>query len=261
MVSQSIIRNVVGIIAAEWEIDLSLISLMNHHDMPFLRNGYGLPTYKRICKKKTTEEFHPWPYLATTMNCIFWIFYGIPIVHPDSTLVVTINGVGLGLEIIYLTIFFYYTNSKNRRTILLVLFAEIVLLAIIAVITLVCFHTHNARSMFVGIVCIIFGTLMYFSPLSIMWTVWKTKSAEFLPFWLCFAGFCNGVCWFSYAFLKKFDPYLAITNGLGGLFGLFQIIVYAYYTLRAKSNKGSSVGDGAKTSDEQLKKNYMASPA
>ncbi|GER55495.1 bidirectional sugar transporter SWEET7 [Striga asiatica] len=91
--------------------------------------------------------------------------------------------------------------------------------------------------------------------------VWGLLHAEFLPFWLCFAGFCNGVCWFSYAFLKKFDPYLAITNGLGGLFGLFQIIVYAYYTLRAKSNKGSSVGDGAKTSDEQLKKNYMASPA
>ena len=67
-----------------------------------------------IYKKKTVEEFKPDPYIATVMNCMLWIFYGLPIVHPDSTLVVTINGVGLAMELIYLTIFFIYAPKKGR---------------------------------------------------------------------------------------------------------------------------------------------------
>ncbi|KAL2500039.1 Bidirectional sugar transporter SWEET7 [Abeliophyllum distichum] len=167
------------------------------------------PTFWRIIKKKSTEEFHPYPYLASVMNCVFWIFYGIPVVHPDSVLVVTINSVGLALELIYLCIFFIFTNKKIRITILLFLVSEIVFLAVIAVITLLCFHTHETRSMFVGIICDIFGIIMYASPLSIVRKVFKTKSVEFLPFWLCLAGFVNGVVWFTYAFLKTFDPYIA----------------------------------------------------
>ncbi|KAL6530945.1 putative bidirectional sugar transporter SWEET7e [Orobanche hederae] len=50
------------------------------------------------------------------MNCMFGIFYGLPIVHSNSTLVVTINGAEVDLEIIYLSIFFYNTIKKNRKS-------------------------------------------------------------------------------------------------------------------------------------------------
>lgn len=45
---------------------------------------------------------------------MFWIFYGLPVVHPDSTLVISINSAGLLLEFIYLNIFLFYTTKKNR---------------------------------------------------------------------------------------------------------------------------------------------------
>lgn len=61
------------------------------------------------------EEFKPDPYIATVLNCLFWILYGLPVVHPDSTLVVTINGVGLALEAIYLLIFLIYANDNKKR--------------------------------------------------------------------------------------------------------------------------------------------------
>ncbi|KAL6551499.1 hypothetical protein OROGR_007653 [Orobanche gracilis] len=214
-----------------------------------------LATFIRICKNKSTEEFHPYPYLATSMNCMFWIFYGLPIVHPDSTLVVTINGAGLVLEIIYLSIFFYYTIKKNRVIILSMLFTEIALVAVIAAITLLCFHTHDVRSMFVGIICVVFGIIMYASPLSIVLKVYKTKSVEFLPFWLCLAGFLNGVCWFIYAFLKKIDPYLATANGTGAFLGFIQLAVYTYYTHRAKQS--NTVKDDVKPGEVQLQKHNM----
>lgn len=60
------------------------------------------------------EEFKPDPYLATLLNCMLWVFYGIPVVHPNSILVVTINGIGLVIEATYLTIFFIYSDNKKR---------------------------------------------------------------------------------------------------------------------------------------------------
>ena len=45
-------------------------------------------TFYRICKAKDVEEFKADPYLATLLNCMLWVFYGLPIVHPNSILVV-----------------------------------------------------------------------------------------------------------------------------------------------------------------------------
>lgn len=70
------------------------------------------PTFYKIYKSKSVEEFKPDPYIATVMNCMFWVFYGT--VHPDSTLIITINGVGLAIELFYLAIFCWYAESKSR---------------------------------------------------------------------------------------------------------------------------------------------------
>lgn len=72
------------------------------------------PTFYGIIKKKSVEEFKPDPYLATVLNCAFWVFYGLPFVHPHSILVLTINSVGLVFEFVYLTIFYVYANNKGR---------------------------------------------------------------------------------------------------------------------------------------------------
>lgn len=74
------------------------------------------------------EDFKPDPYIATVMNCLFWVLYGQPWVHPDSTLVLTINGIGLGLELIYLIIFFIYGPKKDRVTLLCLIFFVITFL-------------------------------------------------------------------------------------------------------------------------------------
>ncbi|KAG9158462.1 hypothetical protein Leryth_013211 [Lithospermum erythrorhizon] len=165
------------------------------------------------------------------MNCLFWIFYGLPIVHPDSTLVITINSVGLVLELIYLSIFFFFTHKKYRLHIFGLLVAEAILLAIVAALTLKFCHTHKKRSMVVGIVCVIFGVIMYSAPLSIMAKVIKTKSVEFMPFWLSVAAFSNGITWTVYALLE-FDLYILISNGLGAVSGAVQLILYAWYNKR-----------------------------
>uniref|UniRef100_A0A0D9V2Q1 Bidirectional sugar transporter SWEET n=1 Tax=Leersia perrieri TaxID=77586 RepID=A0A0D9V2Q1_9ORYZ len=221
MISPDAARNVVGIIGNVISFGLFLSPV---------------PTFWRICKKKDVEEFKADPYLATLLNCMLWVFYGIPVVHPNSILVVTINGIGLVVEAIYLIIFFLYSPNKKRLRMMAVLGVEAVFMVAVILGVLLGAHTHEKRSMIVGILCVFFGSLMYFSPLTIMGKVIKTKSVEYMPFFLSLVSFLNGVCWTAYA-LIRFDIYVTIPNGLGAFFGAIQLILYGCY-YRSTPKKG-----------------------
>ncbi|KAL3512881.1 hypothetical protein ACH5RR_025598 [Cinchona calisaya] len=156
-----------------------------------------------------------------------WVLYGMPFVKADSILVVTINGVGFVIEAIYVGMFIIYSDWPKRRKICIALTVETIFFAIVVVITLAGLH-GDKRSTFVGVLCLIFNIIMYFSPLTVMRHVIKTKSVKFMPFYLSLANFANGSVWFTYAFLK-FDPWIVIPNGLGAFSGLIQLILYATY--------------------------------
>ncbi|CAM8981265.1 unnamed protein product [Rhodiola kirilowii] len=109
----------------------------------------------------------------------------------------------------------------------IVLLVEVVFLAIIAAITFSVFHTHEKRSTFVGAFCVAFGIVMYASPLTVMYKVWRDKSVEYMPFWLSFAGFANGLVWIAYA-LIQFDLNIIIANGTGAILGAIQLLLWTY---------------------------------
>ncbi|XP_044969162.1 bidirectional sugar transporter SWEET6a-like isoform X1 [Hordeum vulgare subsp. vulgare] len=223
MVSAEVARNIVGIIGNVISFGLFLSPA---------------PTFWRIIKAKDVEEFKPDPYLATLLNCMLWCFYGLPIVHPNSILVLTINGIGLIIESIYLVLFFIYAARNTRvRYMLGVLAIEVAFVAAVVAGVLLGAHTHEKRSMIVGILCVIFGSVMYASPLTIMGKVISTKSVEYMPFFLSLVNFLNGSCWLTYA-LIKFDLYITIPNGLGAVFGVIQLILYfSFYKSTPKKGK------------------------
>ncbi|GAY35885.1 hypothetical protein CUMW_278890 [Citrus unshiu] len=144
--------------------------------------------------------------IVACLNCMFWILYGLPVVHPGSTLVITINATVVGLGLL----------------------AEVIFVGVIAIITFLAFHTHTSRSMFVGILCDIFNIIMYASPLTIWHKVITTKSVEYMPFFLSLANFANGCIWTAYA-LIKLDIYILVSNGLGAILGFIQLVIYACY--------------------------------
>ncbi|KAI4342546.1 hypothetical protein MLD38_027163 [Melastoma candidum] len=187
-----------------------------------------LPTIITIFKKKSVEGFKPDPYVATVLNCMMWILYGLPSVHPDSLLIITINGVGLAIEAIYVTVFIIYSPWPKRRKIIMAIIVELIFMAIMVFITLWELHTTKARSALVGILCVVFNIMMYASPLTVMKRVITTKSVKYMPFPLSLANFCNGCIWATYALLK-FDPFVLIPNGLGAISGLVQLILYATF--------------------------------
>lgn len=55
-----------------------------------------------------------------------------------------------------------------QRKIIIVLFIEAIIVALVVVVTLMCFHTYHDRSMIVGLICIVFNIIMYAAPLTVM---------------------------------------------------------------------------------------------
>ncbi|KAJ4973954.1 hypothetical protein NE237_007128 [Protea cynaroides] len=211
------------------------------------------PTFHKILKKGAVEGFEPEPYLASVLNCMLWVFYGLPLVHPDSILVVTINSIGLFLEMIYVIIYFIYAPVKERTKVVVVFFLELLLLGVVVVVTLLCFHDTIKRSLLVGSIAVVFTALMYSSPLLMMGKVIKTKSVEYMPFLLSLTSFLNGSVWVIYALLR-FDPYILVGNVLGALAGLVQLIIYAIYYKSTPKNKDNRRNESGSTFHKKLKK-------
>ncbi|KAL4379692.1 hypothetical protein GQ457_02G020210 [Hibiscus cannabinus] len=206
-----------------------------------------VPTFFRIYKKKTVEEFQPIPYLCTVMNCILWCFYGLPIVKKDNLLVLTINAIGLVIELLYLTVYVIYANDRKKRLIVAyVLIGEAGLAVAVVLVAMFAFNGSH-RTLFVGVLSDIFNIVMYASPLAIWRKVISTKSVEYMPFWLSVAGFSNGVCWTIYGFLP-IDIFILISNGLGAIFGFMQLGLYGYFYFNGKDTSK----EGKKPSEVQL---------
>ncbi|XP_047081088.1 bidirectional sugar transporter SWEET4-like [Lolium rigidum] len=205
-----------------------------------------VPTFYGIWKNKTVEEYSAVPYLATLLNCMMWLLYGLPAVTPHNMLIITINVIGITIELQYIALFVAYSVGAARRRVLLILVAEVAFVSIVAALVLNLTHTHTHRSMVVGIMCVIFEAAVYAAPLSVMKMVIQTKSVEYMPLFLSLASLGCGISWTAYA-LIKFDLYITIPNVLGVIFAVGQVILYAIYykstqqILEARKVKASRV--------------------
>lgn len=121
-----------------------------------------------IRKKKSVEQFSPVPYLATFINCALWILYGLPVVHPHSLLVITINGAGFLIELVYLIMFVLYSDKKGKIKVILIILLEFLFVSILAVLVLTLTHSTKLRSAIVGSICMVGNVMMYASPLAVM---------------------------------------------------------------------------------------------
>ncbi|MCL7046334.1 hypothetical protein MKW94_009028 [Papaver nudicaule] len=160
------------------------------------------------------EEYSPNPHLATAMNCLLWVFYGLPFVHPKNIFVVTINGMGLGFQLIYLSIFLIYATKKRRSYVLSVLAGEAVFLtAVVLLLTLL---------------CAVVNIITYTMQLHNLRQAYEAKSSNYMPIELLLFNALNGGCWLTYGLLR-FDIYLVVSYGLGFVLGIIQIILWFWY--------------------------------
>lgn len=210
-----------------------------------------LITFKRIIKKRSTEQFSGVPYVMTLLNCLLSAWYGLPFVSPNNLLVSTINGSGAAIELVYVLIFLIFALKKEKGKILGLLTLVLAVFAIVAFVSLFALH-GKGRKLFCGIAATVFSIIMYGSPLTIIRLVIKTKSVEFMPFFLSLFVFLCGTSWFVFGLLGK-DPFVAIPNGFGCGLGTVQLILYVIY----RNNKGQTQKGATNESLEMEKSTSM----
>jgi len=86
----------------------------------------------------------------------------------------------------------------------------------------------SGQTDFLGILASTFNTLMYGSPLSIMFQVIQTKSVEFMPLPLTIMTSFSCITWGLYAFYVG-DIFIGIPNYIGILLCILQYILYGTY--------------------------------
>ncbi|CAD5334539.1 unnamed protein product [Arabidopsis thaliana] len=205
-----------------------------------------VPTFVRICKKKSTEGFQSLPYVSALFSAMLWIYYAM---QKDGTafLLITINAFGCVIETIYIVLFVSYANKKTRISTLKVL--GLLNFLGFAAIVLVCelLTKGSTREKVLGGICVGFSVSVFAAPLSIMRVVVRTRSVEFMPFSLSLFLTISAVTWLFYGLAIK-DFYVALPNVLGAFLGAVQMILYIifkYYKtpVAQKTDKSKDVSD------------------
>ncbi|XWS57484.1 hypothetical protein CRYUN_Cryun09bG0178200 [Craigia yunnanensis] len=195
-----------------------------------------IKTFWGVIKKKSTENYKGVPYLTTLLSTSLWTFYGI--INPDGLLVMTVNGAGAILQLIYVILFLIYApKDKKVKTAKLVAVLNVGFLGAVIAVALLAIH-GNTRLTFVGILCAGLTIGMYASPLSAMRNVIKTTSVEYMPFLLSFFLLLNAGVWSAYAVLVK-DIYIGVPNAVGVVLGSAQLILYLIYKNKSASAKST----------------------
>lgn len=156
-------------------------------------------TFSRVLRKKSTEEFSCIPYILALLNCLLYTWYGLPVVSYrwENFPVVTINGVGIVLELSFILIYFWFASPRRKAsssirisplpfihimnfaciytclrvhvlsqvTVAVTTVSVASAFSIFAIISAFVFHDHHLRKVFIGSIGLVASVAMYGSPL------------------------------------------------------------------------------------------------
>ncbi|OIW15252.1 hypothetical protein TanjilG_16502 [Lupinus angustifolius] len=205
---------------------------------------YAAPitTFKRVIRKKSTEEFSCIPYIIGLFNCLLFTWYGLPVVSYkwENLPLVTVNGVGIVLELSYVLIYFCYASAKGKAKVTMVATPVLLLFCITAIVSAFAFHDNAHRKQLVGSIGLVVSIAMYGSPLVVMKKVIQTKSVEFMPLPLSLCTFLATTLWLTYGALIR-DIFVAGPSVVGIPLGILQLVLHCKYRKKSvleEPNKG-----------------------
>ncbi|KAF8728664.1 hypothetical protein HU200_017935 [Digitaria exilis] len=205
--------------------------------LSFLVTLAPVPTFYRVYKKKSTESFQSVPYVVALLSAMLWLYYAL---LSMDFLLLSINAIACVVESVYLAIYLVYA-PKDAMVFTMKLLSIVNMGCFGAMVAILQFYVEGQRRVTIaGGVGSAFALAVFVAPLAIIRQVIRTKSVEFMPFWLSFFLTISAVVWFFYGLLMK-DFFIAMPNVLGLLFGLAQMALYFMYRNPKKNGAVSEV--------------------
>ncbi|XP_040989111.1 bidirectional sugar transporter SWEET2 isoform X1 [Juglans microcarpa x Juglans regia] len=193
-----------------------------------------IPTFRRILRNQSTEQFSGLPYIYALLNCLLCTWYGTPLISSNNILVMTVNSAGAVFQLIYIILFITYAEKGRKVRMLVLLLAVFGLLAIVVAGSLQILD-RTMRWIFVGLLSGASLISMFASPLFIINLVIRTKSVEFMPFYLSLSTFLMSTCFFLYGLFND-DVFIYVPNGIGTILGIVQLVLYFFYSRRQRGD-------------------------
>ncbi|KAL9248900.1 Bidirectional sugar transporter SWEET2-like protein [Drosera capensis] len=181
-----------------------------------------IQTFRRITRTGSTEQFSRLPYIYALLSCLISSWYGTPLV-----MVMTVNSIGAVFQFVYIILFIVYTGKGKKIRMLGLLATVLCLVGIIVFLSLRVFDSETRR-IFVGFLSCASMISMFASPLFIVNLVIRTRSVEYMPFYLSVSTFLMSLSVFVYGILNE-DPFVYAPSGIGFILGIIQLGLYAYY--------------------------------
>ncbi|KAL9262131.1 Bidirectional sugar transporter SWEET2-like protein [Drosera capensis] len=194
-----------------------------------------IQAFRRIIRSRSTLQFSGLPYIYALLNCLISCWYGSPIVSKDNIMVMTVNSIGAVFQLAYIALFIVYAE-RGKKLKMLGLLAMVVCLIGIVVFVSLRFFESVARRVFVGFLSCASLISMFSSPLFIINLVIRTKSVEYMPFYLSLSTFLMSSSFFVYGLFNG-DPFVYAPNGIGAILGMTQLGVYTYYSNRRRDQE------------------------
>ncbi|GJV15144.1 bidirectional sugar transporter N3-like protein [Tanacetum coccineum] len=72
-----------------------------------------MPTFIKICKRKSTMGFESLPYVVSLFSALLWMYYSF-IKEGNTFLLITVNALGSLIETVYVIIFIIYATPYGR---------------------------------------------------------------------------------------------------------------------------------------------------
>ncbi|ESQ48499.1 hypothetical protein EUTSA_v10021415mg [Eutrema salsugineum] len=186
-----------------------------------------MPTFRRIMRNKSTEQFSGLPYIYALLNCLICLWYGTPSISHSNVMLMTVNSVGATFQLCYIILFILHTDKKNKTRMLVLLLLVFVAVGLIVAGSLQ-IPDNLTRWYFVGFLSCASLVSMFASPLFVIKLVIQTKSVEFMPFYLSLSTFLMSASFFLYGLFNS-DAFVYTPNGIGTILGIVQLSLYCYY--------------------------------
>ncbi|CAA2982777.1 bidirectional sugar transporter SWEET2-like isoform X2 [Olea europaea var. sylvestris] len=193
-----------------------------------------VPTFRRIIRNESTEQFSGLPYIYALLNCIICAWYGSPLISSDNLSVTTVNSVGAVFQIVYIILFIIYAEKTEKVRVIGLLLAVLGIFAVIVIGSLLIIDL-DVRHVAIGFLSSASLVSMLASPLFIINLVIKTRSVEFMPFYLSLSTFLMSTSFLLYG-IFSFDPFIYAPNGIGTVLAIIQLVLFSYYKNASRDN-------------------------